>query len=75
MMDDSEMMIWHHGQPLTLRVWDYGDETDVEIHRGHRPMKTDAWGDYVEPTVTLTRSTHIIADMWEHMDAAVKASA
>lgn len=70
----SEMHIWRQTQPITLRVWDFGAETDVEIHLGHHTYSEYPSGDFVS-THTLQRSTHIIADLWDAIDAAASASA
>lgn len=60
--------------PFTYFVfgpYDNGTHWDVEVYRDHIAEEhRDAEG-YVGTVSDLTRSTHIVADVWDWMDANV----
>jgi hypothetical protein len=76
-------LVYHNGEPFTYLVFGpYGDAFDVEIYRGHHeyPVEDrtfDEYGDvlpdslYIGTVSDVPRSTHIVIDVWDWMDAHV----
>jgi len=47
-----------------------GQEFDVEVYHGHL-VEEARDGEFYVGTATISRNTHVVADMWNWMDANV----
>ena len=73
-MSHMEKQVWHlwrDGIPYTLIVWPPTLTTTwlVDIHSGHVDQNnTETWLN----TLYLDRGTHLVADSWDAVSAALK---
>ena len=60
--------VYHNGRAYTYIVFGpYRDGFDVEVHKGH-VYNNSHLSTYLFTQSGLERNTHIVRDMWDHMN-------